>query len=186
MATERQNAANRSNAKKSTGAKTKAGRAHSAQNARRHGFNIAFPDTAETLVIMCAILGRTVENLAPEAYSEEIALAAELARAEMSLAHVKRVSQDVDAEITALISNCDMAGTSLARGKRAAFGEIGLDPRLADDPRHWAYRVVQFKGDMRLLDPLSEAMHKRRLNQRYLREAEARRKKAFKAWVMAV
>jgi hypothetical protein len=43
MATEKQIAANRANAKRSTGPKTAAGRARSSRNAYRHGLSLELP-----------------------------------------------------------------------------------------------------------------------------------------------
>lgn len=70
MATEKQIAANRANAKRSTGPKTPSGKRRSSGNALKHGLSVPLPDDlttmAATAAMVCAV-HRNTENASEEA-----------------------------------------------------------------------------------------------------------------------
>ena len=66
MATEKQVAANRANAKYSTGPKTMAGKSRSAQNAYRHGLSAARKDHVDIDASLLAIRGKIGKLLGDE------------------------------------------------------------------------------------------------------------------------
>ena len=84
--------ANRANAKESTGPRTMLGKAHAAQNARRHGLSLSvFADPARSA---------EVENLAHEiagegASSEILELARRIAEAQIDLVRVRQACHDL-------------------------------------------------------------------------------------------
>jgi hypothetical protein len=96
MATEKQIAANRANAKKSTGPKTAAGRAKSSRNAYRHGLSCPLrfdPVTsAKADAIAWALIGE-------EAGEEELTSAAEFARAQLELLRIRSTRTELLAKI---------------------------------------------------------------------------------------
>jgi hypothetical protein len=88
MATERQIAANRANAKHSTGPKTKRGRRASSNNALKHGLSCPLP-TDETISAVVDDLTRT---LVDDAASDERHVAARrVAQAQIELSRVRMV-----------------------------------------------------------------------------------------------
>jgi hypothetical protein len=98
MAAEKQIAANRENAKRSTGPKTVAGRLISSRNAYRHGFSCPLPFDPATLakvdVLAHALAGK-------EADQERLMTAAEFAEAQLELSRIR-------ATRTALIAKIDL------------------------------------------------------------------------------
>ena len=90
MATERQIAANRANAKRSTGPKTAAGKRRSSGNAFRHGLSGPLPDDALTMAaidaVACAVIG-SADAAAVDAEEEATAFA----RSQMELQRIRRV-----------------------------------------------------------------------------------------------
>ena len=94
MATEKQIAANRANAKRSTGPKTAAGRAKSSRNAYRHGLSRDLPlhdpaFRARMNVIAEALLA------GDEPTDENLIAAAELADAQVRLLQIREVRFDM-------------------------------------------------------------------------------------------
>lgn len=92
MTSDRQRAANRENARKSTGPRTRAGKAASSSNARRHGVTGALPE--DDIVAWYRIIvndGRAV----PDPFETDPCLlaAANLARAEAQLQRVKEAQE---------------------------------------------------------------------------------------------
>ena len=86
MATEKQIAANRANAKRSTGPKTMAGRLKSSRNAYRHGFSCPLPFDPATV----AKVGALAQALAgKEADQESLMTAAEFAEAQVELLRIR-------------------------------------------------------------------------------------------------
>jgi hypothetical protein len=88
----RKTRANRDNARTSTGPQTAAGKAHSARNARRHGFN--------TSVLADQTLSSEVEALAhdiagPAASSKIVELSHRIAEAQIDLVRVRRARHDL-------------------------------------------------------------------------------------------
>jgi hypothetical protein len=98
MATEKQIAANRANAKRSTGPKTAAGRARSSRNAYRHGLSLELPlddpaFRARMDAMMQALLG------GEEPMDQNITAAAEFAEAQMKLLQIRKVRLDMLADM---------------------------------------------------------------------------------------
>jgi hypothetical protein len=92
MATEKQLAANRANAKFSTGPKTMAGRLKSSRNALRHGLSCPLSFDPVTLADVDAL----AHALAGE---EEVASAVEFARAQLELLRIRSARADLIAKI---------------------------------------------------------------------------------------
>ena len=113
MASERQIAANRRNARKSTGPRSGAGRNRSSRNAYRHGLTLSIASTA-AFAKQLDNLARKIAGNTDDAISLECAL--QIAQAELELARVRRAK-------VALIE------------RASAFGE--LDPVL-----QWSYTCL--------------------------------------------
>ena len=88
MATEKQIVANRANAKRSTGPKTKMGRRASSRNALRHGLSCPSP-MDESISIDIANLTRTLVR--EGANDDQRAAARQLAQAQVDLSRVRMV-----------------------------------------------------------------------------------------------
>jgi len=91
MASERQTAANRRNAKKSTGPRSASGKKRSSQNAHRHGL---------TKPVSSADFGEQLENLARQIAGDlddiaTLALARVAAEAQLQLSRVKQVKKSL-------------------------------------------------------------------------------------------
>ena len=85
MATERQIAANRANARRSTGPKTLAGKMSSSRNAYRHGLSCPLPlDPEKVEAIALALAGDGVDE-------QRLAAASEVARAQLELLRIRSV-----------------------------------------------------------------------------------------------
>jgi hypothetical protein len=85
MATEKQIAANRANAKRSTGPKTVAGKMWSSRNAYRHGLSCPLPlDPEKVDAIALALAGDGTDE-------QRLAAASEVARAQLELLRVRSV-----------------------------------------------------------------------------------------------
>jgi hypothetical protein len=83
MASEKQLAANRANAKKSTGPRTAAGRAKSSRNAYRHGLSLPMqPDPQAAEALAKAIAGETAGEV-------ELRAARTLAEAQLELKRIR-------------------------------------------------------------------------------------------------
>jgi hypothetical protein len=96
LATEKQIAANRANAKLGTGPKTVAGRLKSSRNALRHGLSCPLPFDPVTL----AKVDSLVQALTGEgAEEEELASAAEFARAQLQLLRIRSMRTELMAVI---------------------------------------------------------------------------------------
>jgi hypothetical protein len=94
MATEKQIAANRRNATRSTGPRTAAGKAKSSRNAFRHGLSLAQeidPSTAAEIELLAqAIAG-------DDASEEKMSAACQAAAAQLELRRIQRLRHSVDA-----------------------------------------------------------------------------------------
>lgn len=88
MATDKQIAANRANAKRSTGPKTTMGRLKSSRNAFRHGLSCAMPLDPEMLARVDAIAHDLMCNVDDE---EKLGAATALALAHLELARIRTV-----------------------------------------------------------------------------------------------
>ncbi|MCK1722627.1 hypothetical protein [Bradyrhizobium sp. 141] len=91
MATERQIAANRRNAQKSTGPRTAAGKRRAAGNAQRHGLSIVTGSTADDEAVKSLALAILAGSSAPQLL--EAAFSA--ARAYLELAHIRQIKADL-------------------------------------------------------------------------------------------
>src|ERR1700722_3566152 len=99
MATERQIAANRANAKRSTGPKTAAGKQRSSRNAFRHGLSAPLPDDPLTMAATDAIVSALFE------YSDkQQENATAFARSQLELRRVRSVR---DSMFAALMSSSE-------------------------------------------------------------------------------
>ena len=89
MATEKQIAANRANAKRSTGPKTVAGKMWSSRNAYRHGLSCPLPsDPEEVEAIALALVGDGADE-------ERLVAASEVARAQLELMSIRSVRAEM-------------------------------------------------------------------------------------------
>ena len=107
MASEKQIAANRANAKRSTGPKTAAGRARSSRNAYRHGLSRPLPidaTSAEAQAIAQALIADGADD------QQQLA-AAELAAAQLELLRIR-------AERGRMLASIDPASSDEAELKR--------------------------------------------------------------------
>jgi len=108
MATEKQIAANRENAKRSTGPKTVAGRLKSSRNAYRHGFSSPLPFDPATLAKVDAFAHALAGK---EADQEDLMSAAEFAEAQLELLRIR-------ATRTALIAKLEFVETDMQELRR--------------------------------------------------------------------
>ena len=96
MATEKQIAANRNNAQKSTGPKTAAGRLKSSRNAYRHGLSLPLHLDMSTSAKADAIARALADDQSDE---EELAAAAEVARAHLELLRIRAARAELMSEV---------------------------------------------------------------------------------------
>ena len=91
MASEKQIAANRANALKSTGPRTAAGRAKSSRNAYRHGLSVPMaPDSGQVESLARTLAGETAGEDQPEAAREDqLEAARALAAAQLELKRIR-------------------------------------------------------------------------------------------------
>jgi hypothetical protein len=108
MAAEKQPAANRENAKRSTGPKTVAGRLISSRNAYRHGFSCPLPFDPATLAKVDALAHALAGK---EADQERLMTAAEFAEAQLELSRIR-------ATRTALIAKIEFVETDMQELRR--------------------------------------------------------------------
>jgi hypothetical protein len=96
MATERQIAANRANAQKSTGPKTAAGRLKSSRNAFRHGLSL--PSRLDIAISAKAdAIARLLAR--DQADDEQLTAATEVAQAQLELLRIREVRAKLVAEV---------------------------------------------------------------------------------------
>jgi hypothetical protein len=88
MATEKQIAANRANAKRSTGPKTKRGRQASSRNALRHGLSCLLPMDETVATDVDNLMRMLVHEGADD---DQVAAAMQMVQAEMNLSRVRMV-----------------------------------------------------------------------------------------------
>lgn len=96
MTREKQIAANRANAKKSTGPRTATGRSKSSRNALRHGLSAPRRLDPTTSVKAAAIARALVDDRASE---EQLASAAEFAEAHLELLRIRALRRELAASI---------------------------------------------------------------------------------------
>jgi hypothetical protein len=95
MATEKQIAANRANAQKSTGPKTAAGRLKSSRNALRHGLSV--PLSLSMTTAKADALARVLAS--DQADVDQLAAATEVAHAQMELLRIRAVRAEMTAQV---------------------------------------------------------------------------------------
>lgn len=177
MTTDARAARNRTNAQKSTGPRTAAGKASVAQNARRHGVT-AKPNPASVAAWLRVILDDP--NLTPAdflAEGDRMRLALALAEAEVKVC-AARASLD-------RFERGDEPTSELTRDFQG--GVEAINDELAQ-PGMTAHR---YRAGLSLLKRLGRLISaetapgakRHRLFRRYLREARAQRKRAFQAWL---
>jgi hypothetical protein len=107
MATEKQIAANRANAQKSTGPRTTAGRLKSSRNAYRHGLSLPlWPDmetSAKADAIVRAVIGEDVSD-------EQLMLAVEFAQAQLELLRIRTVRREILGSVDILHDDANEMG----------------------------------------------------------------------------
>ena len=110
MATEKQIAANRANAQKSTGPKTAAGRLKSSRNAYRHGLSLPLHLDIAASAKADAIARALADD---QAGKEKLAAAAEVARAQLELLRIRATRAE-------LVAQVDLASDDFDQLKRLA------------------------------------------------------------------
>lgn len=162
--------------RRATGPKTAAGKAVSSQNARRHGLN-APPDE-----ILVSAWFNVILNKGEDAHEEpnaddprrEAALRLAIAEARYHQALHKVDTHDAEPNSAQQVANKLYADVR--------FVLDGLPERVADGPADpFDLEYVEF-GLRQVEKLLVEVGRERRLYRRYLGEARAQRKKAFRAW----
>jgi len=163
---------NRANAKKSTGPKTKDGKAKIAGNARKHGA-AAQPDPASVVTWLAIILDRpeiTSQDLLPSGDLGYRALA--LAQAEARIVAAETALRDFEQNFSSGSPKQELTFDDLIQEVLPSeFYERPTDGRL----------VGLLKSIHRL--KLNQMAHERRLLNRYLAEAKSKCRKAFTAWL---
>jgi hypothetical protein len=96
MASERQIAANRANAKRSTGPKTLAGKIKSRRNALRHGLSLPLPFDTMASAFADAIVRALTHNWASD---EQLTAATEVVQAQLELQRIRAVRAELVARV---------------------------------------------------------------------------------------
>ncbi len=130
MASQKQIAANRANAKRSTGPKTVSGKLRSSQNAFRHGLSLPPPYDPLMDDVMNAVVKASVSSLDPEATGA----AKELVFAQFELLRIRSVRS----EMMALIEASAVYIDSLPR-----LAALDRYERLANTKRQRASRQLK-------------------------------------------
>ena len=102
VATEKQIAANRTNAKRSTGPKTATGKSRSSRNSFRHGLSLQMPPDAVTEQRLVAMVQALVSG--GSAREHQLAFA-EAAQAQLDLLRIRKVRADMMVELSAPIGD---------------------------------------------------------------------------------
>src|SRR6266446_955405 len=156
MASERQIAANRRNARKSTGPRSGAGRKRASGNAYRHGLTLNITSTA-AFAKQLDKLARKIAGNTDDAITLE--RAREIAQAELDLARVRRAK-------VALIERPSAFGEPFDRGRLIVPKPIdALATMPSQEPNRSAEAIRRVLPELRKLD-------------RYERRAAARRDQA--------
>ncbi len=185
MTTQRQLKANRANAKKSTGPRSAAGRARTSGNARRHGLTAPLP--WKDVLRWYRLITDDPEALPTANPGEEGGSAAlRLAEAEAHLERcLKAERSHTDLMFERAMDNIDFWRTDVSiRMDRDPFDVSVWSLWLANQDK---MSDPSLTGGAKILIRISEgrpvALHRRqRILHRYRLEAEARRRKALKAW----
>ena len=166
-------AANRRNALKSTGPRTKFGKFRSSKNALKHGLT-AKPDPHETLAAFQEILDQPDADPMTELPDENAIRAIRLAASHVSLNAARQNERELLAEYKRFFEN--------------QFFDEGLIESLMDGnildtkfSKREARQILQISG-MGFKGGAYAAAQEFDLARRYLREAEAAHTKALKSW----
>jgi hypothetical protein len=167
---------NRANAAKSTGPKTRAGKAASSKNARRHGATGA-PDPSRVASWLSVILDRpqvTPRDLIPADAVGDLALT--LAMAEARLAAAEDALAEFEAELETPCS--ELADIEFMAEHIA---EALAQPSTTPEERKSGADILVRAARVRLGHAKSES-RRHRLLTRYARDARAARSRAIAAW----
>ena len=133
MTSERKIAANRNNAKKSTGPRTQAGRAKSRQNARRHGLATGIgsdPALRDDIEMLAGLLAGGRENIGE--------FAREAAEAHLDLVRIRKIR----AGLYARMRFFGDASTEDLMEAAEQFARLERYERRAFSRRKWAMRLI--------------------------------------------
>jgi hypothetical protein len=159
-----------------TGPTSAAGRARSAQNARRHGLNVqVFFDPN-----LCAIVAAMSAEIAPDCQDFKLnGLALRIAEAQVDLQRVDRARRDI---LSAAMADPDYRSATGPRARIALPGQAGdLVRRSGPVPPAMAEAINQ-RGVEKFVAILSKTSAKLARLDRYEREVLARRKRAIRAF----
>jgi hypothetical protein len=173
MATERQIAANRQNARKSTGPRSRAGRKRASQNSYRHGLSYGVAASAECAKQVEA-LAQKIAGRGADAVTLEIARS--VARAEFELAQIRRVK-------VALIGRMSRFGEFEARKPLVTLRDVNrmltsIAQGLPWDPSAPAPPELPSSEPERTAEAVRRALPELLKLDRYERRATARRDRA--------
>jgi hypothetical protein len=181
MATERQRAANRQNASKSTGPKSEGGKRRSSQNARRHGLTTP-PSVDRVRFHLRLILGDAAAELAPLTADPYLQAARTLAEAEARLEKV-RAAEDgfllAQEEGRHLDDHLKRVSEVICREWREVKGVSEGVSRLILASRG----DVPYRETRKVTVSWESVAARLRTLLRYRREAEVRRQKALRNWI---
>ena len=176
MTTERQSAANRANARKSTGPRTSAGRKRSAGNAHRHGLTGVLP-AEQVLGWYRLVLDDDTAEPDPFEHDPERRAAYALAEAEANLARVRTAEARQYEGVLAALANQRQDQAMLVDMLRdlADHGVPARDTGRLAQGIGWLFRTAYAQNEV-----LWRALA------RYRAECEARRHKALRAYSRAL
>ena len=186
MTTEAQKAANRSNAKRSTGPKSVSGKARVARNAVRHGATRA-PDPEHVTDWFRVIMGRPELAMADTLKDDETTrLAFRLAGAEVRLASAQAALDEFEASPSIFTRFPEERETVEDVGFDMAV-DAGLPPGVSTDEEIDAhiqrYSAMARREFLEKFDTRKFICSEFNLLRRYLREAQSQRKRAFADWI---
>lgn len=181
MTTERQRAANRRNAARSTGPKSAAGQARASRNARRHGLT-ARPNPGEIDKWMCIIIGSDRDVDLPDPQDPEWPALFRLAEAEAHLQRVREYQTQLLVEDqTGSLKLNQVLGDMSARACLRLWEHRERRHLSRKEVRDARQTVDMYFRHFR--KTTREARDIRRRVKRYRAQAEVRRGKALRAWI---
>lgn len=189
MATARRIAANRANARRSTGPRTAGGKRRSAANATRHGLTSA-PPQAEILLWFRIILDDAAAMPDPLETDPLRRAALTLARAEAQLARVRLAEAEAWRKEVTPAGPADPAGIAPWIGPHCPAHASAPESAAPRGPELdcWAVHEAAATRTYERLVPIAARMRETtwRTLRRYRSEAEAKRQKALTAWIAAL